>query len=46
MAYYFGSLAAVYFEIQYIIIYIYITRNFNKQYKYNEQNWFYNFKSK
>ena len=38
MAYYFGSLAAVYFEIQYIIIYIY------KQYKYNEQNWFYNFK--
>ena len=42
MAYYFGSLAAVYFEIQYIIIYI--TRNFNKQYKYNEQNWFYNFK--
>ena len=43
MAYYFGSLAAVYFEIQYIII-IYITRIFNKQYKYNEQNWFYNFK--
>lgn len=43
MAYYFGSLAAVYFEIQYIIN-IYITRIFNKQYKYNEQNWFYNFK--
>ena len=41
MAYYFGSLAAVYFEIHNNI---YITRIFYKQYKYNEQNWFYNFK--